>query len=252
MVSLSEVVAYLDSHLEVEQFSDYCPNGLQIEGRGEIRRIVSGVTACYALLERAVELDADAILVHHGYFWKGESSCITGLRRRRVAALLAADISLLTYHLPLDAHPLHGNNAQLAVRLGLSTTGRFEHGSLAGIACHGTLEMPLDAAAFGGRIGERLERTPLHIAGGPAQISRVGWCSGAAQEGIEEAAALGLDAYISGEISEPTVHLAREAGIHYFAAGHHATERYGVRALGEHLAERYELEHIAVDIDNPV
>ncbi len=252
MVSLSEIVAYLDSHLEVEKFSDYCPNGLQIEGRGQIRRIVSGVTACYPLLERALELEADAILVHHGYFWKGASPCLTGLHRQRVATLLAADISLLTYHLPLDAHPVLGNNAQLAARLGLTTVGHFEQGPLAGIACHGTLDTPLDAAAFADRIEEKLGRVPLHIAGGPAAISRVGWCTGAAQGGIETAAALGLDAYISGEISEPTVHLAREAGIHYFAAGHHATERYGVRALGEHLAEHFELEHIAVDIDNPV
>ncbi len=252
MVTLNEVVAYLDSHLEVARFSDYCPNGLQIEGRGEIRRIVSGVTACYALLERARELKADAILVHHGYFWRGASPCLTGLHRQRVATLLAADISLLAYHLPLDAHPLLGNNAQLAAHLGLTTTGRFEQGSLAGIACHGTLDTPLDVTAFADRIAANLGRVPLHIAGGPATISRVGWCSGAAQEGIETAAALGLDAYVSGEISEPTVHLAREAGIHYFAAGHHATERYGVQALGEHLAERYELEHISVDIDNPV
>jgi len=251
MITLNELVSYTNGLLNSAAFQDYCPNGLQVEGRAQVRKLVSGVTASQALVEAAVEAGADALLVHHGYFWKGEDPCVTGMKRRRLSKLLAADMSVLAYHLPLDAHPELGNNAQLGTRLGLSAEGWFGEAHGPAIACYATLPEPLTGAAVAQRIATVLGRAPLFIAGGDHPIERIGWCTGAAQGYIEAAAGLGLDAFISGEISEPTVHVARECGIHYFAAGHHATERYGVRALGVHLAERFGLEHLHVDLDNP-
>ena len=247
-----ELVRYCDDLLQAGNFRDYCPNGLQVEGRESVARIVSGVTASQALLEAAVEQQADLLLVHHGYFWKGEDACITGMKRRRLKTLLDHDISLLAYHLPLDAHPTLGNNACLAQRFGLDIQGWFGDGQGPELACETTLEQPVPAARLGTQIGLALGREAQHIDAGPAQVRRIGWCSGAAQGYLEAAARRGLDAFISGEISEPTVHIAREYGIHYFAAGHHASERYGVQALGEHLAAHFRIEHFFVDIDNPV
>ncbi|MCW8959712.1 MAG: Nif3-like dinuclear metal center hexameric protein [Gammaproteobacteria bacterium] len=252
MASLTELVQYCDALLDVSAYQDYCPNGLQVEGVGEVRRIVSGVTASQALIDRAVELDADLLLVHHGYFWKGESAPITGIKRRRIKALLENDISLLAYHLPLDGHDSLGNNAQLARLWGIAVEGRFGQGPDGGLGMFGSLQPPLSTAALGERLDELLQREPMIIQGGDQPIRRLGWCSGAAEGYIEAAAAAGLDAFISGEISEPTVHAARELGIHYFSAGHHATERYGVKALGEHLSEYFSLENHFVDIANPV
>lgn len=251
MATLDELVSYTHALLNSAAFQDYCPNGLQVEGRAEVRRLVSGVTASQALVDAAVAQGADALLVHHGYFWKGEDPCVTGMKRRRIARLLAADISLLAYHLPLDAHPELGNNAQLGQVLGFSIDGWFGDGRGPAIACHGTLPQPLPGTACAEHLAARLGRMPQFIPGGAHPIRRIGWCTGAAQAYIEAAAALGLDAFVSGEISEPTVHVARECGIHYFAAGHHATERYGVRALGEHLAQRFGLEHVFLDLDSP-
>lgn len=252
MASLQTIVEYCDRLLEVERFQDYCPNGLQLEGRGEVRRVVSGVTASQALIEAARERQADLLLVHHGYFWKGEDPTLTGIKRRRIQALLAADISLLAYHLPLDAHPELGNNACLGRLLGFSEQGRFGAAREPALACFGRPEQPLAAAALAAQLQAVLGRPPLHVDGGPARIETVGWCTGAAQSYLEGAARRGLDAFISGEISEPTVHIAREYGIHYFAAGHHASERYGVQALGERLADVFAIQHTFVDIDNPV
>jgi dinuclear metal center YbgI/SA1388 family protein len=201
------------------------------------------------LLETAIEQQADLVLVHHGYFWRGETSAITGMRRNRIKTLLQQDISLLAYHLPLDAHPELGNNITLANRLGFEV---MEPLNPEGIGLTGRTARPVSVKALALQIEQALGRTPQVIPAGPAEIRRVGWCTGAAQDYIEQAIALGLDAYISGEISERTVHVAREAGIHYFAAGHHATERYGVQALGEELAREFTLEHRFVDIDNPV
>ncbi len=251
MVELSRLVEYLDEFLDARSFSDYAPNGLQVEGRPEVGRVVSGVTASRELIERAVTLGADALLVHHGYFWKGEDSPLVGIKRLRLKRLLENDISLLAYHLPLDAHPEVGNNVLLARALDLEIDGPMGSGSGAAVALRGRLGEPLPAPRFSARITERLGREPLVVPGGPATVETIGWCTGAAQDGIEVAASLGLDAYLSGEISERTVHVAREAGIHYFAAGHHATERLGVAALGAHLAERFGLWHEFVDIDNP-
>lgn len=251
MTPLDELVRYTNDLLNSAAFQDYCPNGLHVEGRQEVRRLVSGVTASQALVDAAALQGADVLLVHHGYFWKGEDPCVVGMKRRRLASLLAANMSLLAYHLPLDAHPDLGNNAQLAQVLGLRIDGWFGDGRGPALACYGALPETVMGAECAELIGRRLGRTPLFVSGGAHPIRRIGWCTGAAQSYIEAAAALGLDAFVSGEISEPTVHVARECGIHYFAAGHHATERYGVRALGQHLAARFGLEHTFLDLDSP-
>lgn len=249
MVALNELCQYTDSYLGVTRFRDYAPNGLQVEGRPEIRRLVSGVTASLALLEIAVSLNADAVLVHHGYFWRGEPAEIIGSRRRRLRVLLANDLSLIAYHLPLDAHPELGNNAQLALRLGFVAEAPLNQ---EGIGCIGKPDMPLTVDALVARVTSALGREPTVIPAGPQKIARIGWCTGAAQDYLEQAAAQGVQAYLSGEISERTVHMARESGVHYLAAGHHATERYGVQALGDHLAAYWGIEHQFVDVDNPV
>ncbi|HEY3699356.1 MAG TPA: Nif3-like dinuclear metal center hexameric protein [Spongiibacteraceae bacterium] len=249
--TLTELVAAANALLTPECFQDYCPNGLQVEGRTRIDRLVSGVTASLALLEAARDANADAVLVHHGYFWKGEMPAIVGMKRRRLQLLLQHDISLLAYHLPLDAHPLLGNNAQLAQRLDITITGGLQPGANP-IGNIGMLAEPMTPAAFIAKIEQRLGRAPQFIAGGDHPIRTLAWCTGAAQSYIEQAAALGVDAFLSGEISEQTVHSARELGLHFIAAGHHATERHGVQALGDHLAAHFGIEHHFIDIDNPV
>lgn len=249
MIDRDELVRYLDDFLMAAKFRDYCPNGLQVEGRREIRRLVAGVTASQALLDAAVARGADAVLVHHGYFWKGEDGRITGIRRRRLATLLANDLNLLAYHLPLDAHPEQGNNAQLAARLGWVADGRFGDQDIAWL---GTASQVETAGQLAERLTTVLGREPLLVGPVERPVRRVAWCSGGAQGYFEQAIALGVDLYVSGEISEQTVHLARENGIPYLACGHHATERYGVEALAGHLAERFGLECTFVDIPNPV
>ncbi|RMD78079.1 MAG: Nif3-like dinuclear metal center hexameric protein [Gammaproteobacteria bacterium] len=248
MVSLEELVGYLDGLLGAQGTADYAPNGLQVEGRAEVRRLVTGVSACEALLREAVAEGADAVLVHHGWFWKGEPAPVVGMRRRRLALLLRHDISLLAYHLPLDRHPQLGNNAQLGRVLGLAGEAVAEEGLL----WEAVLEPPASLQALAGRVAEALGRAPLVVAAGEHPVRRLCWCTGAAQGLIPAAAARGADAFLSGEIAERTVHEARELGVHYLAAGHHATERYGVQALGEHLAQRFGLEHRYVELDNPV
>jgi dinuclear metal center YbgI/SA1388 family protein len=251
MATLTQLVDLLQQTLKPWLFQDYCPNGLQVGGREEVRRVVTGVTACQALIDEAVRLDADAVLVHHGFFWKNENPCITGMKKARLKTLLANDLSLLAYHLPLDGHPELGNNAQLAKRLALPVSGLLFPDNPRQVGNIADLDSPLTAEALLQRIEVALGRSALHIPGGQA-IQRIGFCTGGAQGFIEQAVLMGCDAYISGEISEPTVHVAREAGIHYFAAGHHATERYGVQALGELLAAQLGIEAVFVDIDNPV
>lgn len=252
MTDLPALVTYLDELLEIDRFSDYAPNGLQVEGRARVGRIVGGVTASLALIEAAIARDADAVIVHHGWFWKNEDPRILGIKRARLQALLSAGISLLAYHLPLDAHPVHGNNAQLARVLDLVVDpvddGKRDEPEL---LWRGRLRAACAPADLARHIGARLGRAPLHIAGRADEIRRIAWCTGAAQDYIDSAARIGVDAYISGEISERTTHVAREAGIHYFAAGHHATERYGVAALGRHLADTFGIDFQFVDIDNP-
>lgn len=250
-MQLHDLVARLDDLLEASRYSDYCPNGLQVQGRPEVRHLVTGVTACEALIDAAIASGADAILVHHGYFWKGESPVVTGMKRRRLAKLLAHDISLLAYHLPLDAHPELGNNAQLAARMGWQRDGALFAADPRAVGDLGRLPVPQSAEALSAALTQRLGRSPLHIAGGPATIRRIAWCTGGAQGFIDQAIACGVDAYVSGEVSEQTVHAAREGGIHYFAAGHHASERYGVQALGAWCASQLGLTHRFIDIDNP-
>ncbi len=250
---LNELVAYTNRLLAVENFNDYCPNGLQVQGRPEVQTVIGGVTACQALLDAAIENQADAVLVHHGWFWKGEDPRIVGMKQRRLAALLRHDISLIAYHLPLDAHPELGNNAQLARRLNLTMTGTIGgNGRTPGLVMLGELETPVSGADFAARIKTRLHRKPLHIPGGDAPICRLAWGTGAAQSSIESALNEGVDAFLTGEASEPTVHFARENGLHFFAAGHHATERDGVQALGAYLARQFALRFIFIDINNPV
>lgn len=244
-----ELVNYLDELLQPAKFRDYCPNGLQVEGRPEVSHIVAGVTASQALLDVAVARGADTVLVHHGYFWKGEDGRLTGIRRQRLKTLLGHDINLLAYHLPLDAHPELGNNAQLANRLGWQPEGRFGEQDIAWL---GRTAASTTAGQLAGQITAALQRQPLLIGEPERPVRRLGWCTGGAQAYFEQAIALGVDAFVSGEISEQTVHLARESGVAYLACGHHATERYGVAALAAHLASRCGLRCEFVDVDNPV
>lgn len=244
-----ELGSYLDRLLETERYRDYCPNGLQVEGRAEIRRVVCGVTASQALLDEAVLRGADALLVHHGWFWRGEDGRVTGIRKLRLATLLGSDINLLAYHLPLDGHPELGNNAQLAHRLGWRVDGRFADQDLGFLG-----RSPVAATA--GDVARSLEvelgRSALLIGPADRPVTRLAWCTGAAQSWFEQAIAAGADCYVTGEISEQTVHLARESGIPFIAAGHHATERYGVMALGQHLRDALGLDCQFVEIENPV
>ena len=251
MVQLKDLLSYSNNVLEIERFNDYCPNGLQVEGKTEIKKIISGVTASQALIDAAIKGKADVLLVHHGYFWKGEDDRIIGLKYKRIRSLIESGINLLAYHLPLDAHPLYGNNAKLAEILDLEIAGSFPSGNDA-VGMYGTLKTPMSAAEFSKKITAALDREPLHIGENSEQIHTLAWCSGAAQSYIEAAAELGVDAYLTGEISEQTVHVAREYGLHFYAAGHHATERYGVQALGEHLASHFGINHQFIDICNPV
>ncbi len=251
MVELNKLESYCNELLYPHPLDDYCPNGVQVDvGSREVRRLVSAVTACQSAIDGAVEMGADLLLVHHGLFWRGEPFPLTGVKGLRVGALYRGGLGLMAYHLPLDAHPQLGNNRLLGERLGL-------HGGSAvageeGLLWQAELASPESAAEFAERIHRALDRLPLHLPGGAELIRLVAWCSGAAQDYIVKAAALGVDAFISGEVSEQTTHLASELGMHYFAAGHHATERFGVRALGDNLADRFGLEHHFLDISNPV
>jgi len=239
----------LEILLDSSRFNDYCPNGLQVEGRKEIERVVCGVTASRALIERAIALKADAIVVHHGWFWKGEDSRVTGIRRERLALILANEINLFAFHLPLDAHPELGNNAQLARVLGWQFEALCPAQPLLNL---GRLEHPMSAGEVARSVAARLAREPLLIGDSSREIKRVAWCTGGAQGYFEQAIEQGVDLFLSGEISEQTVHLARETGVAFIAAGHHATERYGVQALGGWLAKEQALDVSFVDIDNPV
>ncbi|MCF7980702.1 MAG: Nif3-like dinuclear metal center hexameric protein [Pseudomonadales bacterium] len=250
-VQLFDLVALCDQLMQPWRFQDYCPNGLQVEGRDRVNKIVTGVTASQALIKVAIAQKADVILVHHGYFWKGDDLRIKGMLRHRLGALLKNDISLLAYHLPLDAQPDFGNNVRLAQVLGLQVTGPMDPGQELSMGLIGRLPTPMTGKEFSNHLQKKLGRTPLHIAGKKKQIETIAWCTGAAQGFIDKASELKVDAYLTGEISEPTTHVARETGIHFFAAGHHATERYGVQALGERLADELNIEHQFIDIDNP-
>jgi dinuclear metal center YbgI/SA1388 family protein len=241
---------HCDALLDSGRFDDYCPNGLQVEGDRPVRRLITGVTASQALIDAAIPAGADAILVHHGYFWKHEDPRLVGMKGRRIRALMRAGVSLLAYHLPLDAHPDLGNNRRLAEVLGFTDPAPA---SPDGLLWRTRLPQPRPAAELAALVAERLRRAPLHLtAGDPNRpVRELAWCTGGAQRYIAEARALGAELFLSGEVSEQTQHEARELGIDYLAAGHHATERYGVQALGEHLAGELGLEHRFIDVDNP-
>jgi dinuclear metal center YbgI/SA1388 family protein len=248
-MKLSALNTYLKQILQPERFNDYCPNGMQIEGRSEVNLIVTGVTASQALIDKAVECQADAILVHHGYFWRGEAPEIVGIKKRRIQTLLQHDINLFAFHLPLDAHPVFGNNVMLGKQLNLTVIEWLDEKKMVAKA---VLDQPVTLDAFAATINTQLGRTPQVIPSSKTMIQTIAWCTGAAQQYIDVAIANDVDVFISGEISEQTVHAARESDTAYIAAGHHATERYGVQALGEHLATQFGLQHLFVEIENPV
>jgi dinuclear metal center YbgI/SA1388 family protein len=250
-IALTTLLEETERFLSAASIKDYCPNGLQVEGRPQVRRIVSGVTASQALLDAAVELEADVVLVHHGYFWKGESPCVVGIKQRRLKTLLVNDISLLAYHLPLDVHPEVGNNVQLARQLDLIVEGPLDASDSSCVGLIGCLAEPMTPRDFARRVHEVLGREPLLVEG-PGLIQRVGWCTGGGQGYIEQAIAAGADLYLTGEASEQTFHSAQENRISFIAAGHHATERYGVQALGDYLARRFAIEHLFIDCPNPI
>ncbi|MFM2397512.1 MAG: hypothetical protein RLZZ144_762 [Pseudomonadota bacterium] len=248
-MQLFELRDYIGSLLELNRFRDYCPNGLQVEGRAEVRKLATAVSASQAVLEAAANWGADALLVHHGYFWKNEDATITGIKKRRIEFLLKNELSLLAYHLPLDAHPELGNNAQLGARLGWTVGGQFGEQNL---GSYGELVQPQSLAQLALTLNQTLGRVPQIIGDSDKIIRRIAWCSGGAQGYFDQATALNVDAFLTGEISEQNVHVAHETGVAFIAAGHYATEQFGVQALGQHLVERLSLEHRFFAQDIPV
>jgi dinuclear metal center YbgI/SA1388 family protein len=250
MIQRNDLEHALGLLLQPERFKDYCPNGLQVEGGDAIHKVITGVTASHALIEAAVAHNAQAILVHHGLFWRGYEGRITGWLRQRIALLIKHNINLFAYHLPLDAHPELGNNAQLGARLGLQTQTNFGAQQLGfmGVPTDQTFATPQQLAQH---IEKTLQRSVVCVAANGKEIQKIAWCSGGAQSYFEDAIRAGADAFITGEISEPQAHIARECGVSYYACGHHASERYGVLAVGEYLAEQTGVEHVFIDIDNP-
>ena len=249
MTDRQELQTALDALLQPDTFKDYCPNGLQVEGRVAVRKVVSGVTASLALIDAAIAQGADTILVHHGLFWRGYDGRVTGWMRQRLGQLLAHNINLFAYHLPLDAHGELGNNAQLGKRLGLEVTGRFGDQRMGWLGAASTDFS--DARALARHVESVLEHSVVLVPGRTGPLKRIAWCSGGAQGYFEAAIAAGADAFVTGEISEPQAHLARETGVAYLAGGHHATERYGAPAVAAHVCAQFGLEHVFIDVDNP-
>lgn len=249
MILRDELVKVCAEWMSVEQIQDYCPNGLQVEGKPEVRKLATSVTASVDAIDAAIEWGADALLVHHGYFWRNEDARIVGIKRNRIAFLLKHDLNLMAYHLPLDAHAELGNNVQFGKILGLNA---INYSGEANLVAYGELEKAITLNDFALQVEKCLQRSPLVIGNQEQMVKKVAWCTGAAQNYIESAAALGADVFISGEISEQTTHQALEMGVSYISAGHHATERYGIQALGRHLAEKFNLAHEFLDIKNPV
>lgn len=244
---------YLNNLLKPEQIKDFCPNGLQVQGTDQIDKVVTGVTATKALIDQAISVGADAIIVHHGYFWKNESYVIRGMKYERIKALMDHNINLFAYHLPLDIHPELGNNTQLAKLFGINITGPLEIGNELSIAIQGEFEHAIPPKELASVINAKLNRQCLHIAPESNKVIKtIAWCSGGGQGYIDLAAEQGIDAFISGEVSEQTTHVAKEMNIHFYAAGHHATERYGVKALSAHINNELGLECQFIDVDNPV
>jgi dinuclear metal center YbgI/SA1388 family protein len=252
MILRNDLEQHLNSLLKPEKIKDFCPNGLQIQGSDEVHKIITGVTATQALIEQAINENADALVVHHGFFWKNESYVIRGMKHQRIKALIENNISLFAYHLPLDIHPELGNNAQLAKLFEINNVEPLEVGNPLSVAVCGNFSHAISGSELKTRIDQQLSRECLHIAPpSNKKIKTVAWCSGGGQNYIELAAELGIDAFISGEVSEQTTHVAREMDIHFFAAGHHATERYGAKALAKHLEDELSISVVFIDIDNP-
>ncbi|OYQ78990.1 Nif3-like dinuclear metal center hexameric protein [Wohlfahrtiimonas chitiniclastica] len=252
-MNIFELERILDAKLNAKAIKDYAPNGLQIEGRHEVKKIITGVTASMRLIEAAIERKADLILVHHGYFWRGEDMRLIHAKYRRIKALMQHDIGLMGYHLPLDMAPEIGNNARLGQLLNIQAVEGLDPHDSNSLILKGRLATPMTGEAFGQVIEKVLNRTPLHIPSERDQlIETVAWCSGGAQDYIDQAALAGVDAYLTGEASERTTHSAREMDIHFYGAGHHATERYGIEALGKWLAQTHQLDVEFIDCDNPV
>ena len=252
MITRIELTNYLHDLLGCDSFNDYAPNGLQVEGMPEIGIICTAVTASAKVIDEAAKMNASALLVHHGYFWRGESPVITGMKYQRIVRLLQHKMNLFAYHLPLDCHLNFGNNACLGKLLGLQSITQHTAGNTPNLLWAGSLPTAMTAEALNEWLTKQLHRKPQHIAGNDRLIKRIAWCSGSAQDFITKAHELDVDAYLSGEISERTYYEAKELGIHYFACGHHATERLGIRALGGHLSQHFGLPHHFIDSDNPV
>lgn len=251
MLERDVLVNFLETELQASTIRDYCPNGLQVEGKSSIKKLVTGVTASQALLDAAVAAGADAILVHHGYFWKNEPYPVTGIKKRRLQTLLNNDINLIAYHLPLDVHPIIGNNARLGAMLAVQNITAITSAEPRGVLMQGDMATATELAVISAHLAKQLGREPLTHDAGIGLVTKIAWCTGGGQSYIEQAAAAGAQLFVSGEVSEQTIHLSRELGIHFIAAGHHATERYGVKALGELIAERFALDVQFIDIDNP-
>ncbi|MGC4061365.1 MAG: Nif3-like dinuclear metal center hexameric protein [Aquabacterium sp.] len=253
MIDRDALHRHLHALLEADRFKDYGPNGLQVEGKAEIHKVVTGVTASLALIDAAIAAGADAIFVHHGLFWRGQDGRITGWMKQRIARLIQHDINLFAYHLPLDAHATLGNNAQWGLRLGLAADARFGDQNLGfiGPAPQDTNAQAMDVASLASHVETALQRPPVVVPGDGRPLRRVAWCSGGAQGYFEQAIAASADVFLTGEISEPQAHYARETGVAFMACGHHASERYGVQAVGAHLAGQFDVAHQFLDIDNP-
>ena len=251
MVDRDHLITYLDDLLQSNSVKDYAPNGLQVSGKHQINKICTAVSAGSAILDQAVAADADLLLVHHGYFWKGEPNTVLGIRQKRLKTLLANDLNLCAYHLPLDIHLELGNNAALAKLLQVEGIEAHAVQGVNNLLWSGNFVDSISPSALSDFLEQKLQK-PLHLTADKKSIYKIAWCSGAAQDFIEQAALLGVDAYISGEVSERTFYLAKELNVHYFACGHHATERYGIQALGDHICELFAIEHTFLDIENPV
>jgi dinuclear metal center YbgI/SA1388 family protein len=251
MIYRTELLTAFNTLLQPERFRDYGPNGLQVEGTNSVYKIVSGVTASRALIEAAIAVGADILLVHHGLFWRGQDGCVTGWMKQRLALLLAHDLNLLAYHLPLDAHPELGNNAQLGLQLGLVGHSRFGEQDLGWLGGRADGQSFVSAQALADHLKFVLKKPVVYVEGAPKALNKIAWCSGGAQSYFEAAISAGADAFITGEMSEPQAHLARECGVAYLACGHHATERYGAPAVAAHVASQFGLVHEFIDIDNP-
>ena len=252
MTKLQDIIQWCDQTLKSSEFKDYAPNGLQIEGKTEVRKILAAVTASQDAIDAAIRENADLLLVHHGYFWKGEAYPITGMRGKRIKSLIQHDISLLAYHLPLDSHPSLGNNAAIADLLKLERIEALDPSERHPIGNIGYLNQPMPVEEFKTFVSEKLKFDVTHLPADKNMIEKVGFCTGGAQDFIVKAAEQGCDAYISGEVSERTFYEAKELGIHYFACGHHATERYGVQRLGQAISEQFDIEYVYFELNNPI